>query len=231
MYKLLSYPISRHSTACPGATLLSVEKVHTAGEDCDWTEWKYTLPNHLGTHYDAPNHHFAQGKRIAELPLEQFIFEKPFIAEVPKQPNELITKEDLLPYAEQIAACDALLLRTGFSALYHNPEIYGGQNPGVSSEAAKWLNQNFRDLKAVVLDFISLQAMANIPDGVIAHKWLLGQYSDNMICIIEDANLSGLSNDTLVRIFALPYFIDEIDSAQVTVLAEIKEAVDKEMTE
>ena len=223
MYKLLSYPISKNSTACPGARLVECTQTRATADGFDWNEWDYAIPNHLGTHYDAPNHHYDTGAKIADLPLEQFIFEKPFIIDVPKGFSEKITKADLEPYAEQIAKCDLLLLRTGFSKYYHDKKTYGELNPGVGSDAAEYLNKNFYNLKAIMLDFISLNAYADVPDGTKAHKWLLGQWSDNQICIIEDAHFEDIENDTIDKIIALPLFIKELDSSQVTVLAITKD--------
>ncbi|MDR3355305.1 MAG: cyclase family protein [Synergistaceae bacterium] len=223
MYKLLSYPISKQATAWPGAKLIQTVQTRHVGEGSEWNEWEYVLPNHLGSHYDAPNHHFDGGMKIADLPLEQFIFEKPFILDVPKGFNEKITRSDLVPHEERIKRCDALLLRSGFSKYYNDPEIYGKKGPAVGSDAAEYLNKTFPKLKAILLDFISLNTYTDVQDGVIAHKWLLGEWTDNYICIVEDMTMEGVENDTLEKIIALPLFIKEIDSAQVTILAFVKD--------
>ncbi len=219
MYRLLSYPISQNSAVWPGGKKVACQQIHHVEDGSEWNEWMYTLTNHLGTHYDAPNHHYNAGLKISDLPLERFVFEKPYILDIPKGPNEKITKDDLVPFAEKIQQCDALFLRTGFFKHHHEPELYCENGPGVGSDAAEYLVKHFLNLKVIVLDFLSLNAYSDIPDGMKAHKWLLGEWTDHFICIIEDAHFEDIENETLEKVIALPLLIEELDSAQVTVMA------------
>ena len=116
------------------------------------------------------------------------------------------------------------MLRTGHSR-YHDTdeEIYGAKGPGVGSDAAEYLNKNFPNIKGIIMDFISLATYTDPDDGNKAHKWLLGEWSGHYSTIIEDATLEGLDNDTLVRVFSLPIRYGEVDSCQVSVLAEIRD--------
>lgn len=223
-YQFLSYKLTPESAVCVGAVHPSFERTRNVAEGDFCNEWTITVPNHVGTHMDAPAHHYDSGDRIADLEMNRYVYERPFLIDIPKGNNELVMKEDLLPYAEQIAKCDLLMLRTGHSR-YHDtdPEMYARTSPGVSSGAAEYINRNFKNVKGVIMDFISLTSYTHHEDGCIAHKWLLGEYSDHYSTIIEDANLEGLSNDTLVRVFSIPIRYSIVDSAQVSVLAEIRE--------
>ncbi len=230
-YKLLSYPISENSPAWPGACRpeLSQQVFVSKGDACN--EWDYKLRNHVGTHMDGPNHHLEDGLKIADLPLDRFIYEKPFILDIPKGKSEMILKEDLEKYEKEISEADLLMLRTGQSRIRkENPEAYGKEGAAVSSGAAEYLVKNFPNLKSVILDFISLCTYVDmkrtdglVPDGDIAHRWMLGKWTENFICIIEDADLSGIDNEHLEQVIALPLFIKKIDSAQVTVLAKLRD--------
>ena len=52
---------------------------------------------------------------------------------------------------------------------------------------------------------------------------MLGKTGAEPVLIIEDIDLSGLDPDTLETVFALPLFIEGIDSAPVTILAKIRD--------
>ncbi|MDO4343279.1 MAG: cyclase family protein [Eubacteriales bacterium] len=223
-YKFLSYKLTKTSAACIGAVRPEFKQTRHVTEGWAQNEWEITIPNHLGTHMDAPNHHYDNGIKIADLEMDRFVYEKPYIVDVPKGFSELITVEDLKPFAEEIAKCDLLMLRTGHSKYHDTDEYtYAAKGPGLSSQAAEYINKNFENVKGVFCDFIMLAAYTDIEDGNKAHKWLLGEWSDHYCTIIEDATCEGLSNDTLVRVFALPIRYGEVDSAQVSVLAEIRD--------
>ncbi|MGM9552912.1 MAG: cyclase family protein [Faecousia sp.] len=222
-YQFLSYRLEPDSACCPGAVRAKFTQTRHVTEGWPQNEWNIEVPNHLGTHMDAPNHHYDAGLKIADLPMDRFVYEHPYIVEIEiKEFNELIPRSALEPYAEQIAKCDLLMLRTGFSK-YHETEkeIYGGKAPGVSAEAAEYINKCFPNVKGVMMDIISLTSYTQQDDGNKAHKWLLGEWSDHFCTIIEDANLEGLENGKIGRVFCLPVRYACVDSAQVSVLAEI----------
>lgn len=228
-YKLLSYPIGVDAPAWPGACRPEIEQKVFVSKGAACNEWNYKLRNHVGTHMDAPNHHLENGLKISQLPLERFIYDHPFIIDIPKGASEMITKEELEPYAEEIARADLLMLRTGQWKWHRdNVEDYARKGAAVSSGAAEYLVKNFKNLKSVILDFVSLCTYVDMnrtdgktPDGDIAHRWMLGKWTENFICIIEDADLSGIENGHIEQVISLPLFVEDIDSAQVSVLAKI----------
>ena len=94
MYHLLSYPIEAHMPAWPDSPQLQLEKkLQIAKGDVANTSI-ISLYNHVGTHYDAPNHYLASGTPIAELDLDRFIFERPLLLEIPKGAGEKVTAAD-----------------------------------------------------------------------------------------------------------------------------------------
>lgn len=208
--------------AWPDSPQLSVErKLQIANGDVANTV-VFRMYNHVGTHYDAPNHYLADGLPIAALDLDRFIFEKPLLLEIPKGPCEKITVSDLKPYAAEIAQCDLLMLYTGFSGLRTSDrETFEQRGPGICAECAAWLVDNALQLRAVAVDFVSLASFSDQEDGNEAHRTLFRGKEGRFICGIEDVNMKPVLGADIRRVFALPLLIRGIDSAPVTMVAEI----------
>ena len=141
--------------------------------------------------------------------------------DIPKKAGEKILPEDLIPYKDQIAQADFLFLRTGFWKIRKsNPSVYENNGPAVGSTAAAYLRENFPDLKAIGLDFVSLASYSDGKDGDLAHQIMLGMYQPGYICIVEDINMEELPEGFLKQAAAVPLIIVGIDSCPVTMWAE-----------
>lgn len=220
-YQYLSYPLDIHDPGFPGEPTLHLEVCTSIDEGDVYSSSNIHLFNHFGTHFDAPRHFNPQGVTITELPLAQFIYEKPLLLDIPKSCGQMIEPEDLSPHLLHIQQADLLIIRTGLENVRSkNPQEYAANGGAVSIEAAQYLIDNAANLKAIGFDFISLASPAHPDHGIKAHQIMLGMFSDNFICIIEDMRLAELDKNKLKRIFALPLRVKGIDSAQVTVLAE-----------
>ncbi|MGV6987894.1 cyclase family protein [Testudinibacter sp. P80/BLE/0925] len=221
-YQLLSHPLDIHDPGFPGEPTMTLETCTNINNGDVYNSSKIHLFNHFGTHFDAPNHFNPNGKTISELPLEQFIYEKPLLIDLPKKEADLIEPEDLTPYLTQIQQADCLIIRTGLEKIRaSSPQIYAARGCAVSINCAQYLIDYAPNLKAIGFDFISLASPSNPEHGVKAHQIMLGMFSSHFICIIEDMKLAALNPQNLRRIFALPLLVKGIDSAQVTILAEI----------
>ena len=223
MYKLISYPVKEGDAVWPGdpTVALKPRKSISKGDNCN--TFIFEMNDHFGTHFDAPNHFVAGGIRIAELPLERFIFERPLLLDIPKESLEKIEAGELAVFSEEIAGCDLLMIRTGFSKYRaSDKETYTQRGPAVSSGAAKYLLDNFAGLKALALDTLSLASYSDSKDGALAHQYMLGAHHDHFVCIIEDVDMRDLVPDKIKRVFAIPLFIEGLDSGPVTMLAELK---------
>lgn len=131
-----------------------------------------------------------------------------------------MTEEELKLYESEIAKADILMIHSGFSRYRtQDPDRYSREGPGVSSDACRYLIENFPGLKSIALDWISLASYAN-DDGRFAHEYLLSKFK-NFICIIEDINLEEIKSANIRKVFSIPLFIPGIDSSPVTVIAEI----------
>jgi kynurenine formamidase len=181
---------------------------------------------HNGTHIDAPFHFDSAGPGIEALPLSSFIYEHPVLLELPKGPGEEITLADL--ERRDIDGADALLIRTGFDALRSSdPAAYRVLFPGLKRDAAAWLRRSFPSLKAVVLDFLSVDNyFTGLREGYPSHHELLSASSSPMrpLLIVEDADLRPVSGKRLLRVFALPLRFAGAEAAPVSLVAEIDRA-------
>ena len=129
-----------------------------------------------------------------------------------------------LKFDEAIRAADLLLVRSGFSAMRASDNrAYSEEGPAISARAAELIVERYQNLKAVGMDWISLSSPLHLEDGIRAHQIMLGKTGAEPVLIIEDIDLSGLDPDTLETVFALPLFIEGIDSAPVTILAKIRD--------
>jgi len=223
MYLKLSYDLTVDTVIPMEGFPLKLKRASSIEKGEISNTFYFEVNNHAGSHIDAPNHFYQNGKRIADFDISSFVFEKPLVIDVPKQDSELITSVDLEPFYSRISNCDLLLLRTGFSR-YRNsqPLRYARKNPGLSGEAATFIKENCKGMRALAIDSISMAAAERLKEGIEAHRILLGD-RHRPILLIEDINLKyDLAG--LKRVIVLPLFIRGIDSSPCTVMAEIEKS-------
>ena len=129
---------------------------------------------------------------------------------------------DILVYRTwQIKNCDILLIRTGFGEK-RGELIYSNNNPWISPDAAQFIRSCFIKLRAIGIDTISISSFKHIKAGETTHQVLLkkGDYTSEPLLIIEDLKLGILSNN-LRKLFAIPLFVDGVDSMPCTVFVEM----------
>ena len=222
MYKRISYTLTTRDRAFPGAPTMHIQPFESMEKGDLLNTYQVTLFNHFGTHMDGPNHFNGNGRQLYEMELSRFIFERPLLIDIPKGEGEKVLAEDLLPYGEKIKEADLLLIRSGFGGMRQtDSKVDSERGPAVSSQAARYLVDHFPALKAIGMDWISLATPLDMEDGIRAHQILLGAEGDGPILIIEDLDLRGLEDERLERVYALPLFVEGIDSAPVTVVAKI----------
>ena len=183
------------------------------------------LFNHFGTHLDAPNHFNPAGLTLDKVPVDRFIYQRPLLLDIPKGDRELVTRQELEVYANQLRDCDLLLIRGGWGGIRRTePSRYALEGPGISPEACSYLVEEFPRLKALGMDFISLAAYRKAdPEGVAAHQILCGMHNPGRyVIILEDVNLEALPQ-SIGRVFALPLFAEGIDGGPCTIVAEVND--------
>lgn len=223
-FVFLSYKLDPTDGAWPGEPVLQVEpdaQIGKAGKP--FNSVLSHLPNHFGTHFDAPKHFCPDGIAMHQLPIEYFAYtqDEILLVDIPKAPREVVMHEDVLPYAEALTHKKLLLIRTGFEAYRSiHPECYINEGPSLHPELCRYLVENFNHLLCIGMDFLSIGSPCN-DLAVEAHRWLLGYYSEKFITAIEDMSLSPLGNEAIQFITLGPSRIVGADSGQVSVMAQI----------
>ncbi len=179
----LTHALAATSPAWPGAPHLEVKL------EADYPQGYFarhvSLPEHAGTHLDAPAHFIRGGATVdaiapAELRAEAVVVD--VRAEVAKNPDYALRAADLEAWerAHGTMPEHALVIaRTGWEsrwsdeARYRNADGKGVMRfPGFSAEAIAWLVQHRPGFVGVGIDTLSIDVGAS-PDFA-AHRALLG---------------------------------------------------------
>ncbi len=189
------------------------------GNKCNTAE--VCLFNHNGTHIDLPNHYHADGRRLVEHDICEFIFDRPILIRVDVGEGQAITAALLRPFKEAILGKDLVLLKTGFGARRASPEYMN--NPYLTLDAAEFL-RGLSSLRAIGIDFISVTNSRFQKLGDEVHRILLGEPPDGKpVLIIEDLELSSEAIiEQFHRVFAIPLFVEGVDGMPCTVFGEYK---------
>ena len=214
----LSHVLTKETPGFAGGPSLTISPIKEIKMGGSSNSYNLHFSNHLGTHIDCPNHFDENGKTVSKYKLDDFIFNSELLVDIPKKDSELIEARDLEKFEKDINKVEILLIRTKFQRYRElEPERYSKVNPGLSSDGAKYIVDKFPKLKAIGLDIISVSSASNRDEGRKAHGILLKKRD---FFIIEDMNLSNYIAN-IKRIFAIPIFINGVDSSPCTVFAEI----------
>ena len=187
----------------------SIEKGDTANTKT------LSFHNHSGTHIDFPNHFIQNGKKSDDYNANFWIFDNPYLIEVPVNEDELINLDQELLNSIP-SNTDFLIFNTGFYKLRNDIKFWK-HNPGFSPEMAEKLKLQCPDLRVIAMDTISLTSFQNRKIGRIAHKKFLG---DSNLLIVEDIDLNELDSQPK-KIMCFPLMVKGIDGSPVSIIAEI----------
>ena len=211
----LSHFINEQTPLYGGENAIKIEDRSKIIEGASSNTKFLQLPNHAGTHIDFPKHFSNSGKTINDYHASSWKFTKVFVIKYIAKKNEIIdeTVIDLnnIPFDTEF-----LCIYTGFSNK-RTDKAYWNNNPGIAPSFAKAIKTKCPNLRVIGFDFISLSSYQNRIIGRDAHKEFLLKYN---ILIIEDMKLDKIHNKTINTIIALPFLIDNIDGAPITVIAE-----------
>jgi kynurenine formamidase len=192
------------------------------GGVANWFE--FTTINHNGTHLDAPFHYWQDGPHLTDFPIDDFVFTSPLLVDIAKEDGEFIRAADLAPYAEAFKRADALILRTGYAQRYRasDPQRYGRRAPGFHPDAADVLLAPDSQLRAILMDLPSASSPMHLDEGNAFHREVLGTTGrGRTLFLVEDCRLDpDLTQAELRRVLVVPLLLDNLDAAQVTILAE-----------
>lgn len=223
MYRLLSYPLSAQAPVWPGnPPAAETEPYGSIARGGKSNTTRLRLFSHSGTHVDAPKHFNDGGPSAVELPIEAFIFSRPYVVEIPKPAGGFITRAELEPQWEALQRADLCLLRTGWSRVRStDPDRYARQGPLLHPDAARFLVDACPSLRGVATDAISIGAPGYGRESVETHQILtgLGRTDGRFLLIFEDLRIDA-DLGRARRIFGWPLFIEGSDGSPCTVVAE-----------
>lgn len=227
MFMFLSHPLDPAGFGWPGEPIVSIEPCSTI-EKNGYMSYITKLPNHFGTHMDAPAHFIPGGISINELPIEYFCHTKVALLEIPKDHGEGIHRSDLEPFEDVMSQVSFALIRTGVERYRTtDKDIYASDGPWVAPCAGDYLTENFPGLKGIGVDFLAIGSLSkSAPEGespADCHWHILGKFSGKFITAVEDMHLSELPKGArITRFFNAPLRVLGLDSSQVVCVAEVE---------
>lgn len=191
-----------------------------AGETANSTCWIFSN-NHIGTHIDSPNHFSETGKKTFEFPVDEFIYNRVQLIDVPCTEAKLINEDDIKTVGDIDSDVELLIIRTGFEA-FRSDDKYWNDNPGLAPELADYLRRHYPKLRCVGFDFISLTSWKFREAGRASHKaFLCPEDGGKTILVIEDMALSKVTEEINWTVVA-PLFVEDGNGGAVTVFANCK---------
>jgi len=165
----LAWPLNEQANYWPGEryTPFQLETIATLSQDGVLSK-RMTLPEHIGTHIDAPNHFEEEQPDVSQLRPEDLFAEGVLIdvslqAEV--DADYVLTTEDLVEFERnhgRIPDGAIVLLKTGWGRFWSQPVRYMGRDirgslhfPSFSPAAARFLIEE-RKAKGIGVDTLSI---------------------------------------------------------------------------
>lgn len=220
----ISHTLSSDSPGWPDCPRVSIEPVTRMAKGQGSDSSLVSIFNHFSTHIDAPAHFITGGERLCDFAIGDFIFERPLVVAIPKDWRGIVGIAELAAFMPEIRKADLLLIRSGGARMRQaDPERYALESPSLSPEAARLLMDEAPGLRAIGVDWISIASPSHIEAAAPIHEFLLGRHHGRHVFIIEDMDMAPLGDRRPVRVFAIPLFIDGVDSGPATVFAECME--------
>lgn len=166
-----------------------------------------TMSVHNGTHADAQFHFDTNGAPIEKASLEVYVGRATLvdlsIAFLQPTEKHLITREDLRPHAEDIAATSRVLVKT---AHWRDSTIFPARIPVIAADVPPWLQKN-----GVKLLGIDLPSVDELDSKSLQNHHALARAG---IAIVESLDLNDVPAGTY-NFAALPLKIAGADGAPV----------------
>jgi kynurenine formamidase len=184
-----------------GQQFFAEQKFSFAKDTFNLYEWR--ISEHTGTHIDAPLHFTADGKSVAELPVEDLIAPLVVIdirGKAEKDPDAQVTPDDIKEWTSANGdlpegAVVAMLSGWGAHVATEKFRNVGDDGktlhfPGFHVEAAQFLIEQ-PSVKAIAVDTLSLDHGPS-PDFIVHNTWLpTGRYGIEAVANLDKLPAKG----------------------------------------
>lgn len=175
---------------------------------------------HIGTHIDMPYHFFEEGQTIEDFDID--FFECSNVLYIDMKPQSLIIKDDLIAHLENVENRDSyqfLVIKTGICHQRQEKEFYES-NYGFHPDLAQYIRTNFKNIRILGFDSISVSSITDRMLGREAHRVFLNPTAP--ILLLEDMDLTSLTTTSKInKITIAPLRIAQCDGLPCTVIAEV----------
>ena len=218
----ISYPLNRGTPLYPGTEPLTITPTRSLEREDAENESRIAFSSHAGTHIDLPRHSCPGGGSVSALLAPEAVFAPARCIEVPKEREEPIRIQNLLPHLDAIRCARALFVRTGNGLLRGtDPDAYVERHPWVHPEVPGFLRMQNPALRLFGIDTISIATPSYPEEGREAHRAFLCNHPQ--IFLLEDVDLSYgrlLGEPWILRLY--PIVFDDLDAVPVVALAEFE---------
>lgn len=217
----LSYDLSSNRRYYAGKQFpLNYSTIDDGNKFCRETD--ININSHVGTHIDYPAHVFADGIYGDEYPFDYLCSSKVAFFEINQIDSAVakITVDDIkmLTIPED---CEILLLKTGYCNI-RDEDKYWQESPVIDPEIPKYLKTNFKYLRGVAFDIVSLTSQIDKSSGRLCHQSFMEETLGRSLLVIEDVDMSKLHQDLELKdINILPITYENMDGALCVIFAEI----------
>lgn len=174
--------------------------------------------NHMGTHMDTPFHFCMDGKKTLDFTANDFYYSKVSVVKCPCIEAKLIQREDLnldnVPEDVDFLLIDMDYEKHRMKDKYHN------DNPGLHASLANKLRVEFKNLKIIGFDSISLTSWKYRSEGRDAHKAFL--CGDHPFLIVEDVSFKYIMDNEIDWAVVAPLRSTDGNGGPVTIMAKLK---------
>lgn len=177
---------------------------------------KVHLNVHVGTHIESPYHHRKDGHDISQLNLEDLIGDAVKLDFRHKEPNEEISKQELMKAAEPFDLKGKIVfLQTGRDKFYHDEKL-GHDRQYPSKEAVEWLVEQGICCMGVDATGIEVKGLDYQPN----HSTL---FAKNIPLVENVTNLDRIKGNEFL-VYMLPLNVKGMESCPIRIIAYEKEA-------
>lgn len=229
-YVEIGYPIYDGMGVYPGLPIPKVTIREDLTKGDDWNGSVLEIYLHAGTHCDAPWHYMGGDApmmdNVEKLPTESFVYKHPLLVNCPfEEKNGEISVEQLKACGDELYEADFLIFNTdSWPKRSVDFKDYGSDFAAVGPEAAEFIRMELPKVKAVAIDTLSIENIANgRGNGFRTHKAFLDpDRSDHTVRIFEDINPEPIIGKKILSAFTAPLRIHG-DACICNIVCEIED--------